>query len=60
MQSPAIAVAPTSAPARQESPIKGDRQAGTRIAKATPLHVLDGPSSRRPSRKIKPPSTGVE
>ena len=60
MQSPAIAVAPTSAPACQGRLIKGDIKAGARIPMATPRHVLDGPSNGRPSRISKPLSTGIE
>ena len=60
VQSPAIALAPTSAPAPEGRFINVDRKAGARIPMATPRHVLDGPSNRRPSRISKPPSTDIE
>src|SRR5262245_40538923 len=58
-QSPTIAAAPADIPASQETPIRGDRQAGKRTPAAIPRQVLEGPRNRRPSRQARPPSIGA-
>ena len=45
-QSPAIAQTPTTAPSRQESPMRFAASGVTMIAAATPRHVLELPSKR--------------